>query len=413
MWGTTRWCIASLLGLGVLVNYFDRVGLSVAVAQLKDEFGLSTIAVGYLLSTYSWTYVLLQVPSGPLLDRFGVKRVGRASACLWSVASFLTAAAHGFGGLVAARLVLGVAEAPTFPGNAKAIAAWFPRERRGLPTALFDAAAKFASAIGIPTVAIIVHNWGWRASFVVTGVVSLAYFALFWIVYREPRNDVAMTSATSEQTPVAADPPASIWYLLRQKKVWGLALGMASYNYNFYLFLTWLPGYLHSALHLEILRSGFYTAIPWLAATASDLLVGGWMVDYLISKGHDATWVRQTILVAGLAFGLAVAGATLTSNPRVAITWISIALCGLAATAPVAWSIPGLIAPRGSVGRVGGIMNCVANIPALLAPIITGYLVGNTQSFTRAFLVAAAVLFGGIMAYVFLLGRIEVIPSPA
>jgi MFS transporter, ACS family, D-galactonate transporter len=416
MWDALRWRIALLLGLGVLVNYFDRVGLSVAVAQLKDEFGLSTVAIGYLLSTYSWTYVVLQLPSGPLLDRFGVKRVGRASAFLWSMASFLTAAAHGLGGLVAARLLLGVAEAPTFPANAKAIATWFPREKRGLPTALFDAAAKFASAIGIPIIAIIVHTWGWRASFVVTGVVSLVYFGLFWMVYRD-RGSFSDADANAgretEESPAPTYKSASLLYLLRRKKVWGLALGMAAYNYNFYLFLTWLPGYLHSALHLDILQSGIYTAIPWLAATASDLLVGGWLVDHLISQGRDATRVRQTILVVGLVMGLAVAGATRTSNPRIAITWISIALCGLAATAPVAWSIPGLIAPRGSVGRVGGIVNCVANVPAVLAPVITGYMVGNTQSFARAFLVAAAILFGGIGSYVFFLGKIEPIPSPA
>ena len=87
---------------------------------------------------------------------------------------------------------------------------------------------------------------------------------------------------------------ASLWFLLRRKKVWGLALGMAAYNYNFYLFLTWLPGYLSTSLHLDILQSGFYTAVPWLAATVSDLIVGGWLVDHLIRRGHDATRVRQT-----------------------------------------------------------------------------------------------------------------------
>jgi MFS family permease len=110
---------------------------------------------------------------------------------------------------------------------------------------------------------------------------------------------------------------------------------------------------------------------------------------------------------------LAVAGATRTTNPRLAIFWISIALCGLAASAPVGWSIPGLIAPRGSVGRVAGIMNFVANVPAILAPVITGYLVGNSQSFRRPFLVAAAVLVAGIFSYLFLLGKIETIPGPA
>ena len=422
LWTSRRWRIAVLLGVGVLVNFFDRVNLSVAITPLKGEFGLSTVAIGYLLSTYSWTYVLLQLPSGPVLDRFGVKKVIRLSAFLWSVASFATGLARGFAGIVSARLLLGVAEAPTFPGNAKAIGIWFPRSERGLSTAIFDASAKFASAIGIPLVAVVVHYWGWRMSFVVTGVLSLLYFALFWFVYRDPAEDPLLSLAEREhiaagggEEEAAVDPrhAASLFFLLRRKKVWGLSLGMAAYNYNFYLFLTWLPGYLSSALHLNVLQSGFYAAIPWLAATASDLLVGGWLVDHLIRSGRDATRVRQTVLVLGLTLGLAVAGATRTTSPRVAIFWISIALSGLAASAPVGWSIPGLIAPPGSVARVAGIMNFVANLPAILAPVITGYLVGNSQSFRRPFLVAAAVLVAGIFSYLFLLGKIETIPGPA
>ncbi len=420
--GTSRrWRIAVLLGVGVIINFFDRVNLSVAVTPLRAEFGLSTIAVGYLLSAYSWTYILLQLPSGPVLDRYGVKPVIRISAFLWSVASFATGLARGFVAMVSARLLLGVAEAPTFPGNAKAIGVWFPRSERGLATAIFDASAKFASAIGVPLVAVVVHYWGWRASFVFTGLLSLGYFALFRYVYREPAEDELLSGAERDHIlaggheEVTAEPgqAASLWYLLRRKKVWGLALGMAAYNYNFYLFLTWLPGYLNTSLHLDVLRSGLFTAIPWLAATVSDLIVGGWLVDHLIRTGRDSTRVRQTILVAGLVLGLAVAGATRTSNPRVAILWISIALCGLAASAPVGWSIPGLIAPPGSTGRVAGIMNFVANLPGVLAPVITGYLVGDSQSFRRPFLVAAAVLVAGIGSYIFLLGRIEPIPGPA
>ena len=186
---------------------------------------------------------------------------------------------------------------------------------------------------------------------------------------------------------------------------------MAAYNYNLYLFLTWLPGYLSVALHQDVLHSGFYTALPWLAATASDLIVGGWLVDHLIRRGHDATRVRQAVLVVGLVLGLA--GAAQTTNPRVAIFWISIALCGLAASAPVGWSIPGLIAPPGSTGRLTGIMNFFANIPGILAPVITGYLVGNSQSFRRPFLVAAGILMAGIASYIFLLGKIETLPGPA
>jgi sugar phosphate permease len=422
VWASRRWRIALLLGIGVIVNFFDRVNLSVAITPLQSEFGLSTVAVGYLLSAYSWTYILLQLPSGPVLDRFGVRRVIRGSTLLWSVASFATGLARGLAGMIGARLLLGVAEAPTFPGNAKAIGVWFPRNERGLPTAIFDSSAKLASAIGIPLVAVVVHYWGWRMSFVFTGLLSLGYFALFWGVYREPADDPQLSPREWEHISAESEHEtswdkkqhaASLWFLLRRKKVWGLALGMAAYNYNFYLFLTWLPSYLNTAMHLDILRSGFFTAVPWLAATVSDLVVGGWLVDHLIQKGWEATHVRQTILVSGLVLGMAIAGATRTNNPRIAIVWISIALSGLAVSAPVGWSIPGLIAPPGSTARVAGIMNFVANLPGVLAPVVTGYLVGNSQSFRRPFLVAAAVLMGGIASYLLLLGKIETIPGPA
>jgi len=422
VWSSRRWRIAVLLGIGVLVNFVDRVNLSVAVTPLKSEYGLSTVAIGYLLSAYSWTYIVLQLPSGPVLDLFGVKPVIRISTFFWSLASFATGAARGFVSMVSARLMLGVAEAPTFPGNAKAVGLWFPLSERGLATAIFDSSAKFASAIGVPAVAVVVHYWGWRMSFVFTGLLSLGYFALFWFVYRDPKDDQRLTLAERDYIAAggaedamagSSQQAASLWFLLRRKKVWGLALGMAAYNYNLYLFLTWLPGYLSTALHQDVLHSGFYTAVPWLAATVSDLVVGGWLVDHLIRRGHDATRVRQTVLVVGLVLGLAIAGAAQTTNPRVAIFWISIALCGLAASAPVAWSIPGLIAPPGSTGRLAGIANFFANIPGILAPVITGYLVGNSQSFRRPFLVAAGILMAGIASYLLLLGKIERIPGPA
>ena len=147
-----RWRIAWLLGFGVLVNYSDRVNLSVSHAALTETFGISTIAFGYLLGAYSWTYAVCQLPVGVLLDRFGVRRIGRISSFLWSVASFGAALTPGLGGFFGARLLLGVGEAPTFPANAKAIGYWFPRSERSFATSIFDSAAKFSSALGVPLI---------------------------------------------------------------------------------------------------------------------------------------------------------------------------------------------------------------------------------------------------------------------
>src|ERR1700744_6241008 len=124
------WQIAWLLGLGVLVNYFDRVNLSVSHESLIAAFGISNIGFGYVSGAYSWTYALCQLPIGVLLDRFGVRRVGRISTFLWSVASFAAALTPTIGGFFGARFLLGVGEAPTFPSNAKAIGLWFPSRER-------------------------------------------------------------------------------------------------------------------------------------------------------------------------------------------------------------------------------------------------------------------------------------------
>jgi len=417
-----RWGIALLLGFGVLVNYFDRVNLSVSQDALRAAFGISPVMFGYLSSAYSWTYAALQLPSGLLLDRFGVRLVGRISTFLWSVASFGAAASSGIRGFFAARFLLGIGEAPTFPANAKAIGYWFPGSERSLATAMFDGAAKFASAVGVPFIGILLLYFGWRWSFAATGFISLLYFALFYAFYRNPSDDTSLSPAEREfiarggaqpEDAVRAAKGAPLTYLLRQRKVCGLALGFASYNYTFYLLLTWLPSYFESALHASLFHSVLYTSVPWLFATFTDFFVGGWLVDKLIQRGWSPFRVRKIVLVGGTGFGLGILGAAHAHSPAAALFWISMSIGGLSAASPVGWSIPSLIAPRESVGTMGGIVNFCNHLAGIAAPIVTGYVVKATNSFSGAFAAATVFLLIGIASYVFLLGRIEPIPEPA
>ena len=416
-----RWGIALLLGFGVLVNYFDRVNLSVSQDALRTAFGISPVMFGYLSSAYSWTYAALQLPSGLLLDRFGVRIVGRISTFLWSVASFGASASSGIRGFFAARFLLGIGEAPTFPANAKAIGYWFPSSERSLATATFDGAAKFASAVGVPLIGILLLHFGWRWSFAATGFVSLLYFALFYSFYRNPSEDKSLSAAESDfiarggaqpEDAVKAERGAPLGYLLKQRKVWGLALGFASYNYTFYLLLTWLPSYFQIALNLNLLHSVLFTSVPWLFATFTDLLVGGWLVDWLIQRGWNAARVRQVILIGGTSFGLGILGAAHVRTPAAALFWISMSIGGLSAASPVGWSIPSLIAPRESVGTLGGIVNFCNHLAGIAAPIVTGYVVKATNSFSAAFGAATIFLLIGIAGYVFLLGGIDPILEP-
>ena len=411
-----RWRIAWLLGIGVLVNYFDRVNLSVSHASLTADFGLSDIAFGYLLSAYNLTYAFCQLPIGVVLDRLGVRRVGRIGIFLWSVASFCAAIAPNLSLLFGARFLLGIGEAPTFPANAKAIGYWFPVKERSFATSIFDAAAKFASAIGVPLIGILLLSVGWRWSFAITGLVSLAYFAYFWRVYRDPADDPGLSSEERcyiEQgsAPAAVEPAggrqSSLLQLLRQRKVLGLAIGFGSYNYVFYLLLTWLPSYLSFALHIDLLHSFLYTGVPWFVATITDVAVGGRLVDALVQRGWNADRVRKTVLIGGTACGLGILGAAHVQSATQALFWISVSIGGLAAAAPVGWSLPSLIARRNDVGKVGGIVNFSNQLSGIAAPIVTGYMVAAFHSYAWAFGVAGVYLMLGIAAYVFLLGKLE------
>jgi MFS transporter, ACS family, D-galactonate transporter len=160
-----------------------------------------------------------------------------------------------------------------------------------------------------------------------------------------------------------------------------------------------------------IIRSATFTMIPWSRATLTDLLIGGWAIDFFIKRGHDETVVRKTILVLGMLTGLAVFGAVFTTDRFWALVWLTVSLGGLAAWAPAGWSIPSLIAPRGGNGTAGGIMNFLNSIMGIVSPIITGFIVLETGSFSSAFVVAGVVLLVGIVSYVFVLGRIEPVPD--
>jgi ACS family D-galactonate transporter-like MFS transporter len=417
-----RWAIACLLGFGVLVNYFDRVNLSVSKDALDAAFGISAVTFGYLSSAYNWTYAALQLPSGLLLDRFGVKKVGRCSTILWAIASFGAAVSTGIGGFLAARLFLGIGEAPTFPANSKAIGYWFPKQERSLATAIFDSMAKLSSAIGVPLLGILLLHFGWRWSFAATGFISVLFFVLFYALYRNPSEDrrlsdverqfIAKGGAQPEDRAKAAK-GAPLWYLLRQRRVCGLALGFAGYNYTFYLLLTWLPSYFLAVHNVDLLHSVAYTSVPWLFATLTDLIVGGWLVDALIQRGWNAVRVRQVVLIGGTSLGLGILGAAQAQSAAAALFWISLSIGGLSAASPVGWSIPSLIAPKESVGTVGGILNFSNQLAAIAAPIVTGYVVQSTHAYSWAFVVATAILLISIAAYIFLLGRMEPVPEPA
>lgn len=401
--GRTRWAIGSLLAGGIVVNFFDRAVLSVASTPLAQEFGLSLSELGWVLAAFSWSYCLVQLPSGLLVDRIGVKWLNRVTVPLWAVASLVPAVASGLGPVILARVLLGVAEGPSMISAAKATAVWFPDVERGRATALFDGATKVANMLAFPVLAWVISVWGWRSGFLFTTVLSVVFAVAWWWGYRDPAG---RSSAPHGASPAdtrqddAADATAGAWrQVLRSRRIWAISLGFACYGYTINVVLTWMPVFFQQQFDVTLSQAGLYAMVPWLVAAVAEFVFGGWLVDRLVRGGRDVIAARRPVLLAGLALGATIGFAGWAGSPLVAVFWMSLSLAGLAVAAPVAWSLPGLLAPPHAVGAVGGLMNFANTAATTAGVLLTGWLADVTDSFGAPFVFAVTLLAAGGSLY--------------
>ncbi|MEU9123489.1 MFS transporter [Streptomyces sp. NPDC048506] len=395
--GRSRWAIGSLLAGGILVNFFDRTVFSVASTPLAAEFGLSLGELGVVLAAFSWSYCLVQLPSGLLVDRIGVKWLNRIAVPLWAAASLLTAVASGLGLVVLARVLLGVAEGPSMVGASKATAAWFPTAERGRATALFDGATKFANVLAFPVLAWVISRYGWRAGFLFTTVLSLLFALAWWWGYRDPAEHPRPPGA--EHARGRGGTTGGLRGVLGSRRIWAISLGFACYGYTINVVLTWMPVYFQREFGVALGSAGLYSMVPWLVATVAELVCGGWLVDRMVRGGGDAVAGRRPVLLGGLALGATIGCAGWADSPLGAVFWMSLSLGGLAVAAPVAWSLPGLLAPPDAVGAVGGLMNFANTLATTGGVLLTGWLAEITGSFDAPLAFAVVVLVVGGLLY--------------
>lgn len=420
--GHTRWLISGLLSSMVVLNYLDRVAISVAAPAIQDSFQLNGTEMGIVFSIYTYSYTLMQIPVGSLLDRFGVAWVTRLGMVFWSFLTVIMAFLQGKLLLYIVRFLIGISSASAFPAASKATAAWFPPNERGLANSLFDSAAKFSNVLGAPLVAVLITRFDWRIAFLTIGIINVLFTLMFWLYYENPDRHKRISkeelhyiqkhnTIPSENTRYGMSLLLST--LFRNRKVWGLMIGFTGYGYTFNLLLTWLPTFFKERFGMDIMSSGLLTAVPWLISTVSGIVVGGWLVDFLLQKGYQTTKVYHTIIIIGMTLGLAFLGAIVTNQVAIAIICISIGLAGISATAPIGWSIAAEIAPSGSVSLLSSMVNLANNLfGGIIAVALTGYLLDATGSFTISFIVAGIVLLVGLFFYIYVLGDIERIQIP-
>jgi MFS transporter, ACS family, glucarate transporter len=427
----TRFTLLATILLVATVAYADRAILSIAGPGIAKEFGLNHIQLGYILSAFSWAYVIGQIPGGLLLDRLGTKAVYGATLVLWSIATILVGfigkitsdLSVALGLLFALRFALGFIEAPSFPANSRVTVMWFPKEERGLATSLFASASYFAVAIFSPLAGWLTAKFGWPAPFFALGLIGIASAGLWAVVMHEPRKHPrasqaeldhivaggAMVDIDSSQERLSR--PVVSWKVLRvllsNRMLWCSYLGQYCAIALSYFFITWFPIYLVQARGMNIMQAGLATMLPAISGFLGGI-AGGVISDLLIRRGWSVSWARKTPYIVGMAVGCCLIFSAFTESNTVIVLLMTIAFFGKGTAAGAGtWAIVSDTAPREAVGLAGAIFNCVGNIGGIVTPIVFGYIVEATGDYTAGLYFVAAHCLVAAVVYLFFMGKIE------
>lgn len=393
----------ALLFIAGIVNFLDRSSLSVAGEAIRGELGLSATEFGVLLSAFSLSYGIAQLPSGILLDKFGPRIVLGAGLIFWSAMQVLTGAVNSFSHFILLRIGLGIGEAPFMPAGVKSITNWFVQRERGKALGLFNSSTVLGQAIAPPALVMMQIAWGWRTMFVVIGVAGILV-GLCWYAWYRNRADFALTDEEREylSAPVTSQPKLRLneWFgLFKLRTTWGMILGFSGVNYTGWLYIAWLPGYLQVAQGFSLAKTGWVSALPFLAA-AIGMWVNGIVVDTFAKKGFPLARVCKLSIVCGLI--LSALGTLLvvrSTTPMEAVAAICMALFCVHFAGTSAWALVQAMVSETKVASVAAIQNFGSFVFASFAPIVTGWVVDTTHSFNLAFIIAACVTFAGALCY--------------
>ncbi len=388
----------ALLVAAALLNYFDRSALAVANPLIRADLHLSVAQMGLLLSAFLWAYAFVQLPIGALLDRVGPKRALGVGLVLWSAAQAAGGLMTGFAPFVAARALLGIGEGPMFPAASAVVRDWFRADRRTSATGVWNSAPAIAQALAPPILTLVMTLAGWRWMFVILGFLGLALAMVWTLTYRERRRRIG---PGSERAASLAD-----WRrLFTRRMTWGLMAGNFGVIYVLWLYSTWLPGYLELERGLSIKSAGIISALPF-ALSIGGSIGGGLLVDRIARKGASLIRTQKMFVCASLlGMGLFTFAAAHAPGVGWAIADISAALfCNGCATC-MAWAIATTAAPKGHVGALGGIQNFAGYLGGALSPMVTGFIVEATGTFTPALVTGAAIAFASAASYALIVPR--------
>jgi sugar phosphate permease len=390
-----------VLGLTIaayMITYMDRVVISAAVPSIQKEFGFSIITMGWILSSFQWSYGLFQVPVAWLGDRLGPRRALTLIVTWWSLLTSATILSWSAASMAAIRFLFGMGEAGAFPIATRSLARWMRPSERGFAQGATHAGSRLGGALTPAIAAVIIARYGWRAAFLAFGCLGILWSAVWHWYYRDtPAEHPSVNQQEREliegslgsRNAASGERGSVPWKsILASRQMWLLSAMYVCYAYNISVYLAWFPKYLNDSRGVSLERMGLYASLPLLAGTAGDLL-GGWLSDVWARRSGDLRGARRAMAIAGfLMAALSILPACYTSSPFASVLYSCLAMFGLELTVGVSWAIP-LDIGGNYAGSVAAVMNTCGNLGGATASAATAYVV-KLYGWNTAFLVVAA-----------------------
>ncbi|MGX9308306.1 MFS transporter [Pantoea ananatis] len=417
-----RYSILLFLFLATVFNYADRATLSVVAPFMSQELGFDPEAMGLVFSAFGIAYVIMQLPGGWLLDRYGARMVYGCALIGWSLVTMLQGTIYLYASplivLVILRLLMGAIEAPAFPANSRLSVQWFPNKERGLVTSIYQSAQYISLGIITPLMTIILHNLSWHYVFYYIGAIGVILGIVWLFKVRDPLQHPKVNQEEIEYIrdgggePTLGSKKAQEKITLAQFKsvcinrmMIGVYIGQFCVTSITWFFLTWFPTYLYQAKGMSILKVGFIASIPAIAGFVGGLL-GGVFSDALLKRGYSLTVARKLPVICGMLLSCVIVIANYTSSEIVVVAAMSVAFFAKG-FGNLGWCVLSDTSPKEVLGIAGGVFNMCGNMASIVTPLVIGIILANTQSFDYAILYVGSMGLLGLISYLFIVGPLE------
>ena len=407
--GNYRWTICALLFFAATINYIDRQVIGVLKPTLQTEIGWTEVGYSWVVFSFQTAYALGFLFVGRLMDRIGTRKGFSLSIIFWSLAAMGHALAQSVFGFGVARFFLGLGESGNFPAAIKTVAEWFPKKERSLATGIFNAGTNVGALVTPLLVYWITARWGWRATFIATGAIGFIWVIAWLAFYRRPEEHSSLSQ--SELNYIQSDPQEPVvnipWArLLPHRQTWAFAIGKFMTDPIWWVYLFWLPDFLHKKHGLGLKDFGPPLVVIYLIADVGSI-GGGWLSSSLIKRGWTINAGRKLAMLICAIAVIPIVFAAQTSN-----LWVAVVLIGIAAAAHQGWSCnlfttSSDMFPKHAVGSVVGIGGMAGAVGGMMIARLVGEILQRTGSYVPIFIIAASAYLAALLVIQLLSPKLE------